>query len=699
MTTLAINSVFNEARTIWFAPGCEDSRGEAIDWLKTQTSKVPMLIQTIAKEVGITVPQAITLSEVIEGKDGARLGRSRVFKSLPITALDIWHEAGKLYQSNLHKSDSSGAAHKKLMDGQYLKGIYKPGLLATFDGDAFQAHTAYYLAHGGMRAVRAIQRCMGWTADKIREMALIVVNASHQLINKIGKRGLKLLIAAASAGLGFFPMLFSILQGKVKAKTEQTSGSAKKVAKAAKKIVTAKGAKGEDDTDEEDDTDLPGVDVIDGPGDDDSDRSDHVADGEASITDHVPADGPPIRSAGDEFDDPDADDDPDDSENQDPDLHAKLKMGRELAYELLRQARRNAASQHQRYRDLMDAIDDRILLNALQKGLRPTDLAVAERMTNFLSFCWQWAERKGVFLEKSHQKKNSLDMPAAQIMRQIIHAVQNGYWEVGDNQPVNNAKVWIDVIHEDRNGRRRIAALTRPISPQLEAKPYDDTKGRMIVINPDHAALREYFFQNIQDQNTWPREKNTRYFIVSTDKYETITAQRFIRPRSNALTNATSLDDLENTGQAVQAVNADDGVAPAFDFPGDDEETIQMVAAEIGVDKNIVGRILAGDSRAQEMLAHTCRALPETRKTAIEAKFSGESEAKIDDATAVSPSRLDQKTRRDLAHLLNLNLETLEKAFQDHPDAVKALKRAIRAMPERDRGEAIRRIELAATSG
>lgn len=678
MTAMTIGDAISQAQNTWFQPGGEDMRLGSITWLQAPTVKIPQMIQSIAKNTAINVQQAIDLARIIEDADGARMGRSKSFTSLPLAALDVWNKANALYWTNLHKPDSSGAAHSKLVNGQYIKNTYKPGLISKFNGDKFLAFAAYYLAYGGMRAVREVQRSMGWSADRIKEVILVAVNASHHIMKDLGKRGLKWFTDHASAGMGFFQALFAIIQER-SSMLIMALATAKK---ATQKATTAT-ADEDDEADEVDD------------GENADAATDHVTDGRVlSAGNHDDGNGDEdnkiyVAAGDDEFvDDPNA---PDPDDPDDP--GTRLKMGRELAWEMLRQARKNTA-QSQRFRDLMDAVDDRILLNALQKELRPTDLTVAERMANFLSFCWQWAERTGVFLESSHRKKNRLDMPAGQIIKQIINAVQVGYWETGDNKPLDNKKIWIDVTRDDRNGRPRVATLTRPISPQLEAKPHD-IKGRMIVVNPDHAELREFFFQHIPDRNKWPRKENTRYFIVRDEELETITAQRYFHPRGTALSGARSIDDLEEKGQPVNVGGDADTVV--FDFPDDDDATIRMVGDMTGADEDVIRRSMDGDDRAREIFAHTCRALPEDRKAMIEATFSqGKHEAEIDASTEVHPSCLNQSTRRDLARMLNLDLGTLEKAFRDDSDSIRTLKRAIKNMPEHLRSQAIRKIHLAA---
>lgn len=710
MTSLTIDSALSQARATWFQPGGEDMRLDSITWLQAPTVKVPQMIQSIAKNTGIHVRQAIDLARIIEDADGARMSRSKSFASLPLGALDIWSKANVLYRTNLHKPDSSGAAHSKLVNGQYIKNTYKPGLISLFDGDKFLAFTAYYLVFGGMRAVRDVRRCMDWSADKIKEIILVAINASHKTMKNFGRRGLKWLTDHASAGMGFFQMFFSVIQNR-----SRVLEMAKIAARKAATVAASPSVSGDDEPEDEDAADgeqevtdnvadRDGRALRAGDPDDDSSPGGHDGpddghghengdngDSDARIT----GDDPPRRVSDDEFlDDPNALDPDPDPDPDDP--GTKLKIGRELAYEILRQARKSTKSttRNQRFHDLMDTVDEKILVNAMQKGLRPTDLAVAERMTNFISFCWQWAERTGVFLESSHRKKNRLDMPAGQIIKQIINAVQVGYWETGDNKPLDNKKIWIDVTRDDRNGRPRVATLTRPISPQLKAEPHD-IKGRMIVVNPDHAQLREFFFAHIQDRDKWPRKENTRYFIVRNGEYETITAQRYFHPRGTALSGARSIDDLEDNGHG-QTINAG-GDAVVFDFPDDDGAAIRMVADQTGADEDVIRRSMDGDDRAREILAHTCRALPEDRKAMIEATFSqGKHEAEIDACTEVHPSCLNQSDRRDLVRMLNLDLGTLEKAFQDDSDSTRTLKRAIKNMPEHLRSQAIRKIHLAA---
>ncbi len=688
----------------WFAPGNEELRLDVVNWLPETTSKIPVLIRYIAKGLNISVQYVITLIRIIEDAAGNRLDRSKSFKALPIAALEICEKSTALFQELLHNQNSSGAAHSKLMNGQRLKsGERKKGLIDIFDGDLFSAHAAHYMAFGGMSAVRDVQRCMGWSADKIRDMVLIVVEASHTLLKKIGKNGLKWLVKIASAGLGLFTMLFPILNEKTDAVAAMKMGMGSEKKKKTMKTATPKIAavKNQDNEDDDDCGDAEVTDTY-----NDTDEDDLVG-SDMEVKDHVAADGPPLREFNDPTDptdptDPD-DDDPTDPDNQ----RTALKMGRELAYTMLTQARKKS-SQSQRHRLLMDAIDDKILLNALQKGLRPTDLAVAENMANFLSYCWQWAERKGVFLEKSHQKSQILDMPEGTVIKRIVHAVKNGYWETGHNKPADAGKIWVDVMHADRDGRDRLAVLIRPVSQDLKTRNHemirhDDGRkiaindGRKIIVNPDHSALREHFFQHINPKS-WPKERNTRYFIAVNGTHETITVQRFMHLRGGAMSNVICMDENELDNIDYFIHQSDAAAAPVFDFPDDDDAAvIQLVAEATGADTGIIRRVLGKDDRAQEILSHTCSLLPEDRKAAIEQMFSsGRGEIDAENAVIISPSCLNQKTRLDLARLLNLDMGTLEKAFADDSDSVMRMKRAIKSMPEHDRSEAIRKIHLAA---
>ena len=626
----------------WFTPGNEELRLDVVDWLPKPTSKIPVLIRYIAKGLNVSVQYAITLIRIIEDDDGNRLDRSKSFKALPIAALEICEKSTAFFQKLLHNPDSSGAAHSKLMNGQRLKsGERKKGLVDIFNGDLFSAHAAHYATFGGMSAVRDVQRCMGWSADKLRDMVLIVVVASNKLLEKIGKNGLKWLLKAASIGLGFFPMLFSILHEKTKsvAAMKMGMGVAKKAQKTTKTTTPKISAVKNQDDEDDDCGDAEVTDAYDDTGEDDLVSSD------VEVTDHVAADGPLMRTPDDEFDDPD---DPDD--NPPDDQRTALKMGRELAFTMLMQARKKSKSQSQRHRHrlLLDAIDEKILLNALQKGLRPTDLAVAENMANFLTYCWQWAERKGVFLEKSHQKSQILDMPEGTVIKRIVHAVQNGYWETGHNKPADAGKIWVDVMHTDRNGCDRLAVLTRPVSQDLKTRKHEMIRhgdgrkitindGREIIVNPDHSVLREHFFQHINRKN-WPKECNTRYFIAVNGTHETITAQRFIHPRGGAMSDAICMDENELDNIDYFIHQSDAVAAPVFDFPDDDDAAaIQLVAEATGADAGIIRRVLGKDDRAQEILSHTCRLLPEDRKAAIEKMFSsGRGEIDAENAVIVS---------------------------------------------------------------
>ncbi len=694
----------------WFTPGNEELRLDAVTWLSKPTSNMPKMFSLIAKGFAISVQYAITTIQIIEDVDGNRLDRSKSFKALPIAALEICEKSTAFFQKLLHNPNSSGAAHSKLMNGQRLKnGKRKSGLVDIFDGDLFLAYAAHHAAFGGMSAVRDVRRCTGWSADKIRDMVLIVVEASHTLLKKIGKNGLKWLVKIASAGLGLFTMLFPILNERTDAVAAMKMGMGAAKKKKATTTTTPKIAvvknqnknQNNEDDDNGDDGDAEITDAY------DDTNTDDPIDNDTDVTDHVAADGPLMRTPDDEFDDPD--DHPDDDKDNPPDdQRTALKMGRELAYTMLMQARKKSKSQSQRHRLLMDAIDEKILLNALQKGLRPTDLAVAENMANFLTYCWQWAERKGVFLEKSHQKSQILDMPEGTVIKRIIHAVQHNYWETGRNKPTDAGKIWVDVMHADRDGRDRLAVLTRSVSQDLKTRNHemirhDDGRkitindGRKIIVNPDHSALREHFFQHINRKN-WPKECNTRYFIAVNGTHETITAQRFIHPRGGAMSDAICMDENELDNIDYFIHQSDAAAAPVFDFPDDDDAAaVQLVAEATGADAGIIRRVLGRDDRAQEILSHTCQSLPEDRKAALEQMFSsGMTEIDAENAVIVSPSCLNQKTRLDLARLLNLDMGTLEKAFADDSDSVMRMKRAIKSMPEHDRSEAIRKIHLAA---
>ena len=572
MSGLTIDSALGSARSIWFQRGNENLRGEAACWLETPTAILPALFTQIAKNLKISISAAISAIKLIEDQETCNyLERSEEFQAMPLTVLGIFQKAQELYKSRVKNPDSSGAADKKVMHGQWRGDNFKPGLIVKL-GDYFSAHMAYYMAIGGWAAVREVRRATGWSLSRLKELLLIAIREINWIKKKIGLRMLNALSKTMDRGMHFFSSIFAVLNAKIKAKDDLQSA-----------------ARGEDE-------------VTDG----------EIDGGEEEVTDvtlepHNPDhddpedahDDPTAKPHGDVFDDPNRID-PDDTEP-----HAKLKTGRELAFSMISAAKK-AANENPRHQQLMAAIDDKILVNALQKDSK-NQQETAERMTTFLSFCWQWAGCTGIFSEKEH--RHLVDAPPESVIKQITKAVQKGYWESGDNKRQDVPKIWVDVTHTDEEGRTKLAKLVQPCSPVIKTKPHMANglrDGRVAVVNPG-LDLPAYFFPNRKKP---PADENLRYFITSDGMTETITCQQYIHPRKSSVDHAITLnDDFDMAG--ADENNSHETDIDALDL---DDKNMAMVAEMLGISPDLLIAAKFGDERALAVILKAARGMDEDQK-------------------------------------------------------------------------------------
>ena len=575
MTSLAIDSAFSQARTIWFQPGCEDLREDGIRWLEKPDSTIPEIFNRIAKNLGISIRAAISIGKLIEDqKTAGYLERSQEFQSMPIAALGIFQKAWELYQARVKNPDSSGAADKKVMHGQWRRDDFKPGLIAKLD-DYFLAHMGYYMAIGGWNAVREVRRATGLNLDRLKGLLLIAIREINWIKKTIGLRALNSMCKAINRGMHFFSGLFAVLNAKLKYKNDVQSA-----------------ARGEDevtdgeigDSDEEEVTDVA-LEHHNNPDSDDEDQDD--------THDHDPTSAPK--------DDDFRLDDVNRIARRDREPHAKLKTGRELAFAMIAAAKK-AASGNQRYHQLMETIDATILVNALQKDSKNRQ-EITERMTTFLSFCWQWAEYQGIFSEKEYRHLS--DAPPESVTKQITKAVQKGYWESGDNKPQDVPKIWKDVMHKDELRREKLARLTRPCSQGIKTKPHIVNglwDGRTVIINPA-PELRAYFFQHIKKP---PANENIRYLIINNGTTETITCQQQIHPRKSPVDNNTMpLND------EFEAPDGDGDNINALDFTDQD---MAMVAQTLGISSDLLNAAKFGDERALAVVLKAASGMDEDQR-------------------------------------------------------------------------------------
>ena len=561
MNNLTIDSAFTQARAIWFESGCEDLREKGIRWLETpNATTIPAIFNRIAKNLGISNRTAISIGNLIDDqKTAGYLERSREFQAMPLAVLGIFQKAQELYKSRVKNHNSSGAADVKVIYGQWRGDNFKPGLIVKL-GDYFSAHMAYYMAIGGWTAVREVRRATGWSLDRLKKLLLIAIREINWIKKAIGLRMLNTLSKTMDRGMHFFSSVFAVLNAKIKAKDDVQSA-----------------ARGEDevtdgeigDSDEEEVTDVA-LEPHNNPGPDDDDPEDA----------HDDLTAKPHK---DVFDDPHRVD-PDDAEP-----HAKLKTGRELAFSMISAAKK-AANENPRHQQLMAAIDDKILVNALQKDSK-NQQETAERMTTFLSFCWQWAGCTGIFSENEYL--HLVDAPPESVIKQITKAVQKGYWESGDNKRQDVPKIWVDVTHTDEEGRTKLAKLVQPCSPVIKTKPHMANglrDGRVAVVNPG-LDLPAYFFPNRKKP---PADENLRYFITSEGMTETITCQQYIHPRKSSVDHAITLnDDFDMAG--ADENNSHETDINALDL---DDKNMAMVAEMLGISPDLLIAAKFGDERA-----------------------------------------------------------------------------------------------------
>ncbi len=567
MTSLTINSAFSQARTIWFESGCENLREDGIRWLETPKTTSPAIFNRIAQKLGISNRTAISIGKLIEDqKTAGHLERSEEFQAMPLAVLEIFQKAQELYKSRVKNRDSSGAADKKVMCGQWRGDDYKPGLIAKLD-DYFVAHMGYYMAIGGWNAVREVRRVTGWSLDRLRKLLLIAIREINWIKKTIGLRALNSLSKSMDRGMHFFSSVFAILNSKLKTKDTLDE---------------------EIDDDSEEVTDVPLEPYYNNPDDDQEDDT----------HDHDPGSAPKCDE------DFRLDDVNRIARRGDREPHAKLKTGRELAFDMVASTKK-AASGNFRHRQLMDVIDAQILVNALQKDSKNRQ-EITERMTTFLSFCWQWTECTGIFSEKEY--RHLIDAPPESVVKQITKAVQKGYWESGDNKPQDVPKIWKDVMHKDELRREKLARLTRPCSQGIKTKPHIVNglwDGRTVIINPA-PELRAYFFQHIKKP---PANANIRYLIINHGTTETITCQQQIHPRKSPVDN--------NNMQINDEFEAPDGDGDNINALDLTDQDMAMVAQMLGISPDLMTAAKFGDERALAVVLKAAQGMDEDQRDAL----------------------------------------------------------------------------------
>jgi hypothetical protein len=572
MISLTINSAYSQARSVWFQAGLEDLREDGIRWLETPNATIlPAIFNRIAQNLGISNRTAMSIAKFIEDqKTAAFLERSQEFQSMPIAALDLFFRVQHIYIARLTNANSSGAADKKVMYGQWRGDKYKPGLITKL-GDYFVAHMAYHMAIGGWNAVREVRRATGWSVPRLKDLLLIAIREINWLKKLIGLRTLNSLSKTMDRGMHFFASVFAVRNRKLKAKD----------------IHVARGENGEDVTDGDiDDGEEELTDVTLEPHNPDHDDSEDAHD---DLT---------AKPHGDVFDDPNRVD------LDDAEPHAKLKTGRELAFSMISAAKK-AANENPRHQQLMAAIDDKILVNALQKDSKNHQV-VAEIMTTFLSYCWQWAERAGIFSEKEY--RYLIDAPPESIIKQITKAVQEGYWETGNNKQQDVPKTWKDVMHKDDLRREKLARLTRPCSQGIKTKPHIVNglwDGRTVILNPG-PELRAYFFQHLKKA---PANESLRYLIINHGTTETITCQQQIHPRKSPVDNNTMQFNDE-----FEAADGTDGEMDAMDL---DDKSIAMVAQALEISSDLLVAAKFGDERALAVVLKAAKSMDEDQRDAL----------------------------------------------------------------------------------
>ena len=572
MSSLTIDSALGDARSIWFQGGNEDLRADGISWLEKPNANIPAIFNQIAKTLGISTRIAVSVGILIEDQETAGyLERSKEFQAMPLAVLGIFQKAQELYKSRVKNRDSSGAADKKVMCGQWRGDDYKPGLIGKLD-DYFVAHMGYYMAIGGWNAVREVRRATGWSLSRLKELLLIAIREINWIKKTIGLRALNSLSKSMDRGMHFFSSVFAILNSKLKTKDTLDE---------------------EIDDDSEEVTDVPLE-----PPHNNKNNPDPDDDQEDDTHDHDPGSAP--KDCDEDF----RLDDVNRIARRDREPHAKLKGGRELAFDMVASAKK-AASGNFRHRQLMDVIDAQILVNALQKDSKNRQ-EITERMTSFLSYCWQWAECTGIFSENEY--RHLVDAPPESVVKQITKAVQKSYWESGDNKPQDVPRTWKDVMHKDELGREKLARLIRSCSQGIKTKPHIVNglwDGRTVILNPGQ-ELRAYFFQHIKKP---PANENIRYLIINHGTTETITCQQQIHPRKSPVDhNTMPLSD------EFEAPDGDGDNINALDLTDQD---MAMVAQTLEISSDLLNAAKFGDERALAVVLKAASGMDEDQRDAL----------------------------------------------------------------------------------
>ncbi|MBU2768268.1 hypothetical protein HAP94_19360 [Acidithiobacillus ferrivorans] len=690
MTALTLSNALMSAKCDWFYPGDEPLRADAISWLKKPCGKIPEMIKFIANNNGIPMRIAIGLARLMDDQESLRkLENSKGFASLRLSALIIWEKAHKLYQSRLHASDSSGASDSKIINGsQTRNGVYKPGLPYVFD-DEFTAYAAYFMAFGGgFKAAKAVRAATGWSTIRIRGILTIAIREIHSLHKDIGLRALKALDATITGGKRFIRTVCHMM---ITAKTSKAKNTKTKV-----KVKSGTDTTGQTDTadvEDHDDTN-PTMDGRHNGCSTHDDDSDDPA--------HPDPDAQQHRAIGcGVLDSPDSVD----QEDQEPE--AKLKMGRELAFFLLKKAKENKGlRENLRFRDLINKIDDSQLVNAFQKQcVGPKDMRLPQMINEFLDLAWQWSARRGLFAIGA-ELADRQNLPDGDIIRQIAKAVQAGYW--GSDQK-DGPKSWVEVMDVDEIGRKHITRLERPTSPDIKVKPHviiikDEggkvisrrKDGRMIIIEPDFRSLDPIFFT--QTKTGRPKSNDcVRYFrSVSTDgQTEIITCMKVIHSRKSPLDNALNVDDLEDNHGVCLLENIQTDGDSASDFS---EHEYNQISEIIGMPIGDIKLAVIGNQQKLEEIYRAALNLPEDQKEEHKVLIKSilhTSRAPI----KVTCDQLDARDRRTLSRILNMDLRTLERSLERYArgdnDAERELTRAIKSMPISDRNLAVQILESA----
>jgi hypothetical protein len=696
MTSLTIDSAHQQFISVWYGSGNEQLRLDAVTWLKKPSAAIPQSFVDIAKFVCISVRDAISLAKIEDDQNlSNEFDRSSAFRAMPIAALHVVDKTMTLYEKRHKNIDSSGAADSKVLNGQWRGDSYKPGLIVKLD-DFFTAHLAYYMVISGVAAVREVRHATGWSVEKIKELFELAVRETHRILSTVGSKTLKFLIKTVNRGMHFFSIFFSTLETKQHAKDIVKMSRAVKV-KANIDNTADVGIDAEDDEGNGADDDSVGFPPLDGrtsannsePENNDHDDDFDISPGTSSDATH--------QASGKVIDDPDNHPERPDTEEEDSDPPAQLMMGREMAFFMLAQAKKDATkSKNQRYREILEKIDDKILVNALQKGarttdknLRSTDLEIAMRMSSFLSFLWQWSSRTGIFLDDNY--RHILNMEHKLVIRQTISAVRQGYWESGDNQPQDTPKVWMDVKRENQEYGQRfeVVALIRTVSIDIKTKPHEINgrrDGRMVILNPDHATFRAYFFSHLKKH---PAKESTRYFrtLMVDGTLEKITCQRLVHMRTSPLTNATEIDDVSfNPTHNCDQYDNNNNNNRVWDA---NDENVKIATHTLHLDGFLFKAAKRGDDKALQIIANAGSQMSEKQQTDLEARICQHEHKQIKHEKGISPECLNDRDITELAQSLNLDKETLRMAFRDDLAATRALKHAFSKLSNLDRSRAI----------